>query len=287
MVREIAWNGIAFAAPFEWDPAQVGMRHLLFEDDGRPVLELKWEKTRHHPSLSRQLQRLAAAPKEDGLDIFTEAPLPPKWQAALQGFEALGFTWKSRMAHGRGAALFCPACGHILFTRFFSPESESEAPVQLFASLRDHFEDGWVRWALFDIRAMTPERFRLAAHRFEPGRYEMVFETGGGGKLRFHRWAPASIFLRRRTLAQFALEQGLAEEPLVYAVNTEEIVEGSRPAPPAGARWPRTWRPAQSWVWFRIWHLVEKNRILSVSAAGKKPGEQAELMEICSRYETL
>ena len=39
---EIAWNGIRFMAPADWQVGTIGKHYLMLEEDSRPVLEFKW-----------------------------------------------------------------------------------------------------------------------------------------------------------------------------------------------------------------------------------------------------
>jgi len=40
--KEIAWNGVRFKTPAEWEIAQIGPRHLILENEMGPVMEVKW-----------------------------------------------------------------------------------------------------------------------------------------------------------------------------------------------------------------------------------------------------
>ena len=42
--RHIAWNGVRLDIPCAWDARVSGQRHLIFEKDFEPQLQIRWEK---------------------------------------------------------------------------------------------------------------------------------------------------------------------------------------------------------------------------------------------------
>ena len=44
----IAWNGIQLQIPVDWDARVSGQRHLVFEKDFQPQLQIRWENGRPH-----------------------------------------------------------------------------------------------------------------------------------------------------------------------------------------------------------------------------------------------
>ena len=59
----LSWNGISLTVPQPWQTIVRGMRHLIFEQALRPVLELRWEQgsgkipgARHRARILDQLE---------------------------------------------------------------------------------------------------------------------------------------------------------------------------------------------------------------------------------------
>ena len=58
--KHIAWNGIRFKAPAEWEVGQIDSRHLILEREAEPVMEVKWGSVKGAFSHKAHLKRLIA-----------------------------------------------------------------------------------------------------------------------------------------------------------------------------------------------------------------------------------
>jgi hypothetical protein len=288
--KEIAWYGVRFKIPPDWQLGQIGIRYLLFEDDDGPVMEIKWTPIKGKFSHQAHLKRLASLQKKQVGKSIKAEPVSAEWETALSHFEASEFSWRSGSTHGRGVILFCATCHNaslIQFFFFFSTKIDLIA-TNILNSFRDHRDDGQVLWSAYDIRALIPETFELKHYRFEAGRYELSF-ADGGQHIILYRWAPAAVLLRKQDLVQFA--RSVADfsktEPVAGKMNGCDTVEWSAsPASDWGRRLSR-FKGNASYHWMGLWHLEAKNRILGVRAEGKKPLDTELLDSICNHYESI
>jgi hypothetical protein len=285
--REIAWNGVRFSTPAAWEVAKIGPRYLLLTDQGEPVLEIKWEKIKGRFSHRTALRRLSSLHR----NTVQESPLPDGWKQILNSFTVTGFTWQVETKGGRGAILYCSACGNATLIQFFHHKSKpiDETCLRILSTFQDHATDDLVRWSLFDIQAVIPSQYQLARYRFEAGRYELNFASRKE-TIALYRWGPASALLVTEDLVAFAAR----------------MLEGQR------SEWhPRTWseNPAAEWekcfpagLWarfgecltgtrhyrkMRLWHLPEKNRIMGIAVRGNKPYPPDFFDTLCLSYESL
>lgn len=288
--KEIAWNGIAFSVPVQWEVAQIGIRHLIFEDHSGPAMEIKWGPIKGKFSHRTHLKRLMAQQPKHLTRSLKNWPPPRNWEKALSGFETNGFAWEDKNTGGRGVILYCPVCRKASLIQTFHQNSETAKQnlLKVIKSFRDHRDDGMVAWCLFDIRALLPQEFQLTLHRFEAGKFQNEFAFGRQ-KLILYRWGLASVLLAKHTLVEFA--------------NMLPNVSHGYPAPQPGSdgssvewhafpqsQWQRSLsriNPKPSFKWLRLWHLAEKNRILGVAAEGNRPLDPEMLDNICSNYESL
>ncbi|TRZ52146.1 hypothetical protein D4S03_03965 [bacterium] len=284
---EIAWNGVRFSTPELWEVAKIGPRYLLLAYQGEPALEIKWEKIKGRFSHQTALKRMNSLHK----NAVQESPLPEEWVKVLGDFDVMGFTWQAAARGGRGAILYCPACGNAILIQFFGNLSGSSYKTcrRVLASFQDHSDDNRVRWSLFDIRAEIPAEYRLLRYRFEAGRFEMHFGSKRQ-RITLYRWGPASALLGSGDLFAFAAKTIRIHRnewhPLTctghHAVQWEKAV--------LGGLWARCWERMigkPHFQWFRLWHLVGKNRLLGVGANGDKTFPSELLDSICTQYETL
>ena len=281
--KTIAWNGLRFEVPGDWDPARIGPRHLLLASEVGPVMEIKWATVQGRFSGRRRLRELARQVGRRGA-AFRETALPEPWRPFLSGFEAAGFQWDGGGERAVGALLYCPACRTASMVQFLGPAAARNA-ARVLASLRDHRGDGKVAWALYDVAALLPRDYVLGRHRFEAGRFALEF-MGRGRRLTLYRWAPAAVLLQDRSLAAFAETAAggvrMALRPLTSAGHP--AVEGRDPAADRpGGRWLA--RLGLSWFRrLRVWHLADRNRILGVRLEGRRPIDDAEMNAVSESY---
>ena len=143
-------------------------------------------------------------------------------------------------------------------------------------------------WSIFDIKAKLPGELKLLRHRFEAGKYEIVFNAGLQ-HIYLQRWAPAAAILAGRDLIWFSgtIPEFAAGQPMLSTEDECNAVEW-RISP--GGKWLQMLcrlKPKPSYFWFRLWHLEDKNRILSVRAESKRPLDFQLLSRITAGYESL
>lgn len=285
--KQVAWNGISFDVPEGWQIVEIGVRHLILEDDSRPAMEVKWGPVRGKFSHRAHLKRIGAFQTRQLKKTVEEWPLSPAWQEALSGFETSGFAWHTETKVGRGVILYCPVCRKAALIQFLQPKDtrSDEIPLKVLSTYQDHRDDDQTIWSVFDIRAIIPSNFILANHRFEPGNFELAFEHGSR-KVFLYRWAPASVLLARQDLAQFA--QSIADfspaDPVSVDIDGSPAVELSL-AP--HYIWFSRFKAKPSFHWLGLWHLQSKNRILGVKMQDKRAFDTLILDRICANYESL
>lgn len=283
----IAWSGVCFAVPDDWDPARIGRQHLLLASESGPVMEIKWAAVKGRFSGRRQLRGVARRAGRSG-GAFRETALSEKWRKAAAGFDAQGFQWDSGRERAEGVLLYCPACHTASMIQFLGRSGASVITphaARVLASFRDHRRDGRVAWALYDMAACLPDHFVLARYQFEAGRFVLEF-NGRGRRLALYRWAPAEALLQNRSLADFAQAvaggQSLFFQPA--ATRGHPAVDGGD-GPAAGPR--GRWQARLGLARFRrlrLWHVAGRNRIFGVRLEGRRPIEDLEMQAVSDEY---
>ena len=287
--RRIAWNGIRFSAPANWEIGRIGMCYLQLESETGPAVEVKWNRIKGRFSHKRHLRRLAGLQKRKLRKSFRQAAMPASWENALQDRVAAGFAWQTETIGGRGVLVYSPASRTATLLQFYSGRSgdaERSAP-RLLASFRDHVSGSLMPLAVFDIRAQIPIEYELQRFRFEIGRYDLRF-SARNRKLRMIRWSPAAVLLRRqdlRTMAQDCFHPK-GKRPIHWLRNDAARVEGEVAPSSVAARIASKIRRRPAYRFFRLWHEVEKNRILGVHVSGSHPVDRRQFAAICETYET-
>lgn len=288
--KEIAWYGVRFKIPSDWQLSRIGNRYLLMEDEFGPAMEIKWAPVKGQFSHQAHLKRLASLQKKKLRKSLKPELLSSEWETALTDFEVSEFSWASDSSRGRGVTLFCPTCRNASLIQFFHKDgpSNNRVAADVLNSFRDHHNDDQILWSVYDIRALVPETFELKHHRFEAGRYELAF-ADGGQHIILYRWAPASVLLSTQDLVLFA--RSVAHfgktEPVAGMMDGCETVEWSASPASSWGRWLSRFKRKSSYHWMGLWHLESRNRILGVRAEGKRPLDTDVLDRICTHYESV
>ena len=288
--KEVAWNGIRFKVPADWEPVQIGFRYLLFENETGPVMEIKWGPVEGRFSHRTQLKRLAAQHGRKLKKTFAEWFLPPHWQRALSAFETSGFLWQGEGVIGRGAILFCPVCRTAALIQFMGSNSAPREAVvsTVLRSYRDHRRDGRILWSIFDMRAGLAQDLNLTDFRFEAGKFELGF-THPRQRVYLHRWAPAAVLLGENGLVGFAatIPDFPTGEPRMLTINGFSAVEWSLAPRNEWQRRISRVKRGPSFFHYRLWHAAAQNRIVGVRAESKFPLDFDLLNRICADYEIV
>ena len=79
--QDISWNGVNFQVPASWQPVVILDNYLLFEDQYRPILELKWQQITGSFSIERILKQLRRSGSKK--DSIKARSVPQQWQQLL------------------------------------------------------------------------------------------------------------------------------------------------------------------------------------------------------------
>ena len=288
--KEIAWYGMRFKIPADWQLSQIGIRYLSIEDEFGPVMEMKWAPVKGQFSHSTHLKRLTALQNRQLRKAVKPEPLSSEWAQALSDFKASEFSWHSRSTRGRGVLLYCPTCRTAALVQFFLKDTNGHQTAirDILSSLRDHRTDGQILWAAYDIRALIPQSYELKSYRFEAGQYELDFAEGNQHVI-LYRWSMASVLLAQQGLAQLA--KTVADfgrtEPAAGTIDGHDMIEWSTSPTADWQRRLSRFKRKASYCWLGLWHLKAKNRILGVRAEGTRPLDTKVLDHICSHYEII
>lgn len=289
--KEVAWNGISFQAPIDWEIGRIGTHYLVLEDEFGPVLEIKWRRIKGKFVHQDQFRRLSAGQKNKLGKTIRQIPVPSGWKQEVDRFDSLSFSWQGETIGGIGLILFCQNCRTSTLMQFFQKKTHINNQItrKILASFRDHSQDDQMAWAVFDITAKIPGKFRLTRHRFDAGAFELAFSRGKN-KITLYRRGPASIFLREQDLLQHASQMfGVVQTKLQYkridgCNSVDSIIS------PPSSWWSRigqTIRFKPLYDKFRIWHLEDKNRLLGVKMNGRKPIDINMFEQICDFYDIV
>ncbi len=271
--KETAWNSISFKTPVKWAPAKIGKSYLMLENAHEPVVEIKWNLIKGDFSSEKHLKRFGAAYEGKLGGKIEKSRIPEKWVKALSvknsQFEISCFSWPYQGSMAKGLLIFCPACKKATMIRFFKISSEISAKI--LKSFKDHPENDIIIWSVFDIKAQIPKNLKFISHKFNPGQFEMRFETKGA-RLTLFRWGPASVIMSKGGLKHFAATKfGISYHKFDACAHDqyEAIKQKETGYGILGKIGLKKWVEPEI-HYKKLWHIPEKNRILGILITCKK-----------------
>ncbi len=223
--KEIGWNGLRLKCPQGWDVIVSDDHHLLFEEDFRPVLELRWHTSSGNSASSTKaiLRNL----RKDSQLIPAKA-LPPPWLEATSGYDVY-LLLEGKEKKSRAALLNCKECGTSLLFYFFETLPPTHEDITtLFNSLYCHKKiDEKAVWAIQDFRFSLNDTYQLDTYNFGAGLTRISF-THGSLILHICRLAPASQRLQSSSLAQLLMILGDVEIDEQEIIQTDAMISHSK-----------------------------------------------------------
>lgn len=191
--RRLAWNGISFAVPANWEIAvfrllRRGASRIELEDDYSLRMEAEW-MTRHKGDLDTQSiqKRYEAASKP----LTVKAEEQTEIQGLPEGWHATCFIFRETGEDKKGGSL--EVVEHSLATAFYlcpestmfgffllhfmpeDPEDPMETVRQLAGAFQTHRGQPHVPWKLYDIEFELPAAFNLEKATIDIGSKLMRF----------------------------------------------------------------------------------------------------------------
>lgn len=286
--RTIAWAGIQFQAPADWQPEKIDPSYMLLSDGSVPVLEVKWNRFKGRLSHKKQFKKLASLQERDLKKALTEINAPDEWAESLKRFDSSVFKWERYERKGTGVLLSCRECRHATLIQFFhrSKNPNKHISSRLLQSFQDHSSDGLTRWSLYDIKADVPSEYVLESFKFVPGEFQihLKYKTS---RISLYRWGPASIILKKTPMDQFASkrlnldpQRAMADEFRSFPAIDWREAPNSR----IGSAMSRLKRlPGHRN--FKIWHDSETNKLLAVMHESRKRIGIDVRDQVCLSYE--
>ncbi len=289
--RLIAWNGLQLHIPRNWEVRVSGQRHLVFEKDFQPQLQIRWEKPAQ--SQLRALQERASHFASRMGTIIEEDDFPPAWRYLRDIFRlATCYQGESGMLEG-GIFLCTDDRTLVLFQLFLPDPATGTAAVDRapFVEIRECLATIACRndpdniWCMQDFALTLPVSYTLQDYTFAAGLTRISF-TNGDLLVQTCTLGPADSRLAQQSLQGILLT--LADTADLETTTSEENTscEGYR-SPTIGRQVLLRLRREKSFIRAKIWHEVAGNRLLVVILFSNRPIPPTAIHDICRQYEII
>lgn len=232
----VGWDGIRFTVPADWNVTGVSTDrangYLKVDSPDTMFLQVKWadksaqrprtmaalvlravqgfrQKSVHEvgtpdlrPTLDAYLKETSKRARKDRRQF--DCKVKPQTTEAGGERTALHFSWTGG-GLGQGKIWHCSGCKRTVIAQVVGQPRDPVADVAagVFSDMRDHPEQGWTVWALFDLVAAVPEAFILKSHKFLSGYIKLEYGARGKGRIVIERWGLANIARRKFTVREW------------------------------------------------------------------------------------
>jgi len=288
--RLIGWNGVQLHIPRDWEVRVSGPRHLIFEKDFQPQLQIRWEKPAQ--SKSKALQQRATHFASRMGRIIEENKFPPAWRH-LKDFFRLVTCYEGTSGMLEGGIFLCTDDHTLVLFQLFPPDpSSASGPGRaLLAEIRTSLttivcrNDAETLWRMQDFSLSLPVSYKLQDYTFAAGLTRMSF-TKAELFMQTCKLGPADSRLARQSLKEILLT--LADTTDLQTITDEDNIscEGYR-SPSIGKQVLLRLRREKSFIRAKIWHEVAGNRLLAVVLVSNRPIPLTTIHDICRQYEII
>ena len=282
--RLIAWNGVQLYIPITLEARVSGLRHLVFEKDFQPQLQIRWEKPAQHSPDYLQKRSLHFA--EQMGSIIPDKEVPPQFQQIKIIFDRVTcFGNENGMIEG--GILVCSDQHTLVLFQIFSPEPKLLTEVNDCLSkfsCRNH-TDSLVLWRIQDFILTLPDSYILKDYTFGAGLTRLSYFKPDL-LLQICKLGPADSRLHDQSLEKILITLTDTADLDLIPDQDGDSLEGLR-APNISQQVLFRLRREKAFIRTNIWHDIAKNRLLSVVLSSNRPIPPATLHEICRQYAIL
>ncbi|WP_319779730.1 hypothetical protein [Maridesulfovibrio sp.] len=294
--KNIAWDGISFDVPSNFEVSGIDKRFLQLDNGEYPCIELRWYdagKTYKEKTYFRQLAKKIES--SSGLKIESTV-LPSSWKKPLKEYDTTAFYWQSDLATGRGVMFYCRKALKVMLVQFIGKcdEQIDDAAVMLFNSLIFNDPKEEQPWCIYDMKLSMPASMALESFEFKPGRFNISL-ADQTETIDFYRFSPADIILKDCSLGDFSRElfkdeinkQKLSIAELEYGKGATCMFgqeKGPSAAKIALAKLNPKLRPFGQ---IEIRYTEESNRILAVMVKSRQYIPEDRAKNIFKKYEII
>jgi hypothetical protein len=282
--RIIAWNGVQLYIPSEWEARVSGHRHLVFEKDFQPQLQIRWEKPAQQSSDYLQKRSLHFA--EQMGSIIPDKEIPPQFQQVKDIFGRLT-CYRNENGMFEGGILVCTDHHTLVLFQFFSAEPKLLTEVNDCLSRLSCLNHTARRmlWRIQDFSLTLPDSYILKDYTFGAGLTRLSFFKAELF-LQICKLGPADTRLHDQSLEKILITLADTTNLELIPGEGDDSFEGFR-TPTIPQQLLYRLRREKPFIRAKIWHDTAHNRLLAVVLSSNRPIPPTTLHEICRQYAIL
>jgi hypothetical protein len=282
--RLIAWNGVQLYIPAEWEARVSGHRHLVFEKNFEPQLQIRWEKPAQQGSDYLQKRSLHFAQQMGS--IIPDKEVPPQFQQVKDVFGRVT-CYRNENGMFEGGILVCTDHHTLVLFQFFStaPKLLTEVNDCLSKLSCRNQTEARMLWRIQDFSLTLPESYILKDYTFGAGLTRLSFFKPDLF-LQICKLGPADSRLHDQSLEKILITLADTADLELMPGEGDDSFEGFR-IPTIPQQILFRLRREKPFIRTKIWHDATKNRLLAVVLSSNRPIPSATLHETCRQYAIL
>lgn len=288
----LAWNGVSFEAPADWEILSFGKNALMAGLPEKPLFSCRFNHVKGRFNLKKHFARLKKAHQGPSAQRPEPVEPPASWGGGLSRFDALCFRWGERSAPGLGAILHDPQSAVAAVVHLPEPLAP-EIAARLFATFAAYPFAEPRPFALFDFFAVLPGGYALTRYKLTAGYYRLEL-AAKGTTLTIERFGPAELALAGRSLEAWSRElweamvKKYAMIPETQMRGDDMVVTWEKQNPPGVlARLAGLSPRFRIHGWARARHEAAHAKLFALSARSYRPLDIAGLLAIEKSYATV
>lgn len=280
--RLIAWNGVNLHIPADWDARVSGPRHLVFEKDFQPQLQIRWESSAYQTNLDLK-KRLSQFAGQGGTIISADL-FPSELKQFRDSFGQVT-CYKEETGMVKGGICLCADCHTLILFQLLSTDPAILQEVSDCLGTLSCHNHSEVQWRIQDFSLVVPFSFILKDYTFGAGLTRLSF-FDSNLLLQTCKLGPADTRLSRQSLVDIINTLADVTDLEIVTGKDNNSCEGHR-SPTIPKQILFRLRKEKPFVRAKIWHDTVNNRLLAVVLSSNRPIPLTTTHKICSQYEIV
>ena len=278
----IAWNGIQLQIPSDWDVRVSGNRHLVFEKDFQPQVQIRWEKSAPYTARNPQ-KRLTQFAAQMG-SVIAEDYLPVEMQQ-LQDIFGMVTCYQEKSGMVKGGVCLCADCHTLVLFQLLSTDPALLGEVSdCLSTLMCHNHQETL-WRIQDFSLTLPDSYILQNYTFGVGLTRLSFYNAHF-LLQTCTLGPADARLTQQTLKEILSTLADTPDLAIAAGDDHYSCEGHR-KPTIPRQILFRLRREKPFICAKIRHDIMKNRLLTVILSSNRPISLKTFQKTHQKYEII
>lgn len=262
----IGWNGLRLTVPNQWETIVSGHKHLIFEDDFKPVFQLRW----------KNIGALSPAQWHEKSDLWWQqlgvtsgaVKLPTALEPLLGKFTNIRY-FSGKQPGANGGICYCGHCQTLLIFQHLGAENSiRQKTAKVLSTVFCHGFNHKL-WQIQDFTFTAPPQYNLTDYTFKAGLTRLSF-SADNFRLQLCRLAQAAGRLNAQSLEDILFTLTDTRELQLELSSDKKTCRGTR-CPSLTKQILFRLKKETPFIDSRLWLVEEHDRLLACVVSSRRP----------------